>query len=214
VITISSPLDGRSAGCATLHRAGQQQITHDGQDRGGRNLTGDEVRPVFEQMLPQDELGRLCQPCGVIERQRQLNLALVVRAMVMAAGTPGGADQADVLRSYLEGEVPRVTRAACSRWCDEPLERFMEALAQRALAYAQAQPVDLPGPCSGVKDWSIVDATTIRGRHALREDCPGTGDDAALQGPKVLSVGCGAPMRSLFSPARDHDSPHRQIDAS
>jgi hypothetical protein len=53
VITISSPLDGRIAGCSTLHRAGQQRITHDGQDRGGRNLTGDEVRPVFEQMLPQ-----------------------------------------------------------------------------------------------------------------------------------------------------------------
>jgi hypothetical protein len=49
--------------------------------------------------------------------------------MVIAAGTPGGAYQADVLRAYLESEVPRVTRAAFSRWFDAPLERFMEALA-------------------------------------------------------------------------------------
>jgi hypothetical protein len=166
-------------------------------------MTGDEVRTVFEPLLPQDEMGRLCQQCGVIERQRQLNLALLVRAMVIAAGTPGGAYQADVLRSYLETEVPRVTRAACSRWFDEPLERVMAALAQRALAYAQAQQVDLPGPLSGVQDWDLVDSTTIKVRDALREDFPGTGDDAALKGHKVLSVGCGAPVRYHFSPARD-----------
>jgi putative transposase len=175
-------------------------------------MTGDEVRTVFEPLLPQDEMGRLCQQCGVIERQ--LNLALLVRAMVIAAGTPGGAYQADVLRSYLETEVPRVTRAACSRWFDEPLERVMAALAQRALAYAQAQQVDLPGPLSGVQDWDLVDSTTIKVRDALREDFPGTGDDAALKGHKVLSVGCGAPVRYHFSPARDHDSPHLQIDES
>jgi hypothetical protein len=75
-------------------------------------MTGDAVRTVFEQVLPQDEIDRLCQPYGVIERQRTLNLGMLVRAMVMAAGTPGGADQADILRSYLEFEVPRVTRAA------------------------------------------------------------------------------------------------------
>jgi putative transposase len=177
-------------------------------------MTGDEVRTVFEQLLPQDEIGRLCQQCGVIERQRKLNLAMLVRAMVIAAGTPGGAYQADVLRSYLETEVPRVTRAAFYRWFDEPLERFMEALAQRALAYAQAQQVDLPGPLSGVQDWYIVDSTTIKVRDALREDFPGTGDYAALKGHKVLSVGCGAPVRYHFSPARDHDSPHMQIDES
>ena len=177
-------------------------------------MTGDEVRTVFEQLLPQDEIGRLCQQCGVIERQRKLNLAMLVRAMVIAAGTPGGAYQADVLRSYLETEVPWVTRAAFYRWFDEPLERFMEALAQRALAYAQAQQVDLPGPLSGVQDWYIVDSTTIKVRDALREDFPGTGDYAALKVHKVLSVGCGAPVRYHFSPARDHDSPHLQIDES
>jgi DDE family transposase len=177
-------------------------------------MTGDEVRAVFEQMLPQDALNHLCQQCGVIERQRKLHLVMLVRAMVTSAGTPGGAYQADVLRAYLESEVPRVTRAAFSRWFDEPLERFMEALAQRALAYARAPQVDLPGPLSGGRDWSIGDSTTIKVRDALLEEFPGTGGYAALQGHKILSVGCGAPVRSHLSPARDHDSPHLQIDDS
>jgi putative transposase len=177
-------------------------------------MTGDEVRTVFEQMLPQDALNHLCQQCGVIERQRKLNLVMLVRAMVISAGTPGGAYQADVLRAYLESEVPRVTRAAFYRWFDEPLERFMEALAQRALAYARAQQVDRPGPLSGVKDWYIVDSTTIKVRDALLEEFPGTGDYAALKVHKILSVGCGAPVRYHLSPARDHDSPHLQIDDS
>jgi putative transposase len=177
-------------------------------------MTGEEVRAVFEQMLPQDELNHLCQQCGVIERQRKLNLAMLVRAMVISAGTPGGAYQADVLRAYLESEVPRVTRAAFYRWFDEPLERFMAALAQRALAYARAQQVDLPGPLSGVQDWYIVDSTTIKVHDALLEEFPGAGDYAALKVHKVLSVGCGAPVRYHVSPAREHDSPHLRLDES
>ena len=177
-------------------------------------MTGDEVREVFETMLPQGEIDRLCQPFGVIERQRKLNLGMFVRAMVISAGTPGGAYQADVLRSSLECEVPPVARSAFYRWFDEPLERFMEALAERAQAYARAQQVDRSGPLCGVTDWSIVDATTVTVRDALRKEFPGTGDDAAIKVPKVLSVGCGAPVRDHFRPAREHDSRHLTIDAS
>jgi hypothetical protein len=177
-------------------------------------MTGDDVRTVFEPMLPQDEIDRLCQPCGVIARQRKLDLGRLVRAMVISAGTPGGAYQADGLRSYLECKVPRVTRTAFYRWFDEALERFMEALGQRALAYVRAQQVDLPGPRSGVKDWSIVDSTTVRVRDALLDDFPGTGNYAALKVHKIFSVGCGAPVHDHFSPAREHDSRHLQIDAS
>jgi hypothetical protein len=165
-------------------------------------------------MLPQEEIDRLCQQCGVIERQRKLHLGMFVRAMVISAGTPGGAYQADVLRSYLEFEVPPVARSAFYRWFDEPLERFMEALAERAQAYARAQPVDLAGPLCGVTDWYIVDATTVTVRDALREEYPGTGGYAAIKVHKVLSVGCGAPVRYHFSPAREHDSRHLQIDES
>ena len=177
-------------------------------------MTGEEVRQVFETMLPQDEVDRLCQQCGVIERQRKLDLGMLVRAMVISAGTPGGAYQADVLRSYLEFEVPRVARSAFYRWFDEPLERFMEALAERALAYARAQQVDLAGPLCGVTDWYIVDSTTVKVRDTLREDFPGTGDYAAIKIHKVLSVGCGAPVQYHFSPAREHDSRHLEVNES
>jgi hypothetical protein len=75
-------------------------------------MTGEDVRHVFEAMLPRDEIDRLCMPWGVIERQRQLDLGMLVRAIVISAGRPGGAYQADVLRPYLEGEVPPVARSA------------------------------------------------------------------------------------------------------
>jgi hypothetical protein len=177
-------------------------------------MTGDEVRQVFEAMVPQEEIDRLCEQFGVVERQRTLNLGMLVRAMVIAAGTPGGAYQAEVLRSYLECEVPHVARSAFYRWFDEPLERCMEALAERALTYARAQQVDLSGPLCGVQDGYIVDATTVTVRDALREEFPGTGNDAAVKGHKVLSVGCGAPGHDHCSPAREHDSRHLQIDES
>lgn len=177
-------------------------------------MTGDEVRQVFEAMLPHAEIERLCQQYGVIERQRKLHLGMLVRAMVISAGTPGGAYQADILRAYLEFAVPRVTRAAFYRWFDAPLEQCMAALAEHALVYAQAQQVDLPGPLSGVKDWYIVDSTTVTVRDALMDAFPGTGDYAAIKVHKVLSVGCGAPVRYHFSPAREHDSRHLTIDES
>jgi hypothetical protein len=66
----------------------------------------------------------------------------------------------------------------------------------------------------GVKDWDLVDATTVRGRDALQDEFPGAGADAALKVHTVLAVGCGAPVRYHFSPAREHDSRHLQIDAS
>jgi len=115
-------------------------------------MTGDEVRQVFEAMLPQDVIDRLGQQCGVIVHQRKLPLGKLLRAIAISAGTLGGAYQSDVLRAYLECEVVRVTRAAFYRWFDEPLEQCMAALAERALAYARAQEVDLPVPLSGVKD--------------------------------------------------------------
>jgi hypothetical protein len=112
-------------------------------------MTGDEVRQVCEAMLPQEEIARLCAQFGGIERGRKLPLGRFVRALVIAAGPPGGAYQADGLRSSLECEVPPVARSAFSRWLDEPLERCRAALADRALAYARAQPVALSGPLGG-----------------------------------------------------------------
>jgi Transposase DDE domain len=182
--------------------------------REGANRTGEDVRRVFEAILPQPELDRRCVPCGVIERQRKRHWGMLVRAMVIAAGTPGGASQADVRRSSLACGVPSVARSALYRCFDEPLAQFMAILADRALASARGQQVALPGILDGVKDWDLVDSTTTSVRDALRDECPGAGEYAALKGHKVFSVGCGAPVRYHCSPAREHDRRHLQIDAS
>ena len=95
-------------------------------------MTGEDVRQVFETIVPQQEIERLCARFGGIERQHKLHLGMLVRAMIISAGSPGRTHQADILRSYRECEVPKVARSACYRWFDEPLEHFMAALAQRA----------------------------------------------------------------------------------
>jgi hypothetical protein len=157
---------------SAMHQLGQRgQVPEEGAD-----MTGDDVREIFEALLPQEAIDRRCMDGDVIARPRKMTLGMWVRAMVIAAGTPGGAYQADILRSSLEVEVPQVARSACSRWFDEPLERFMAALAERALAYARAQPVDLSGPLGGVKDWDSVESTTVRVHSALHGEFPGTGE--------------------------------------
>jgi hypothetical protein len=90
----------------------------------------------------------------------------------------------------------------------------MAALADQVWAYARAQQVDRSGPRGGVQAWSIVEATTVTGRDALRAEFPGAGEDAAINVHKGLSVGCGAPVRDHVRPARDHDSRPLTMDAS
>ena len=48
-------------------------------------MTGEDVRQVFEAILPQEAIDRLCRECGVIERQRKRHLGMLVRAMVISA---------------------------------------------------------------------------------------------------------------------------------
>ena len=180
----------------------------------GADRTGEDVRQVCEAILPDEEIERLWRQWGGSERQRKLPLGMLVRAMVMAAGTPGGAYQADILRSYVEVEVPRVARSAFSRWLDAPREPCMTALADRALAYARAPPLALTGMLGEVKDWSSVDSTTVQVRNALQAEFPGPGADAALKGHTVLSGGCGAPVHDHVRPAREPDRRPLQLDAS
>lgn len=177
-------------------------------------MTGDEVRQVFEATWPQEEITRLGQEFGGVQRARKRHWGMFVRAMGLSAGTTGGADQADVLRSYVECAVPHGARSAFDRWVDASLERCLAALAARALAYVRAQPGDRAGPLGGVTDGDMVEATTVTRRDARLEACPGTGSDAAIQGHPVRSVGGGAPVPDHGSPAREHDRRHLRIDAS
>jgi hypothetical protein len=56
----------------------------------GAAMTGEDVHQVFEAILPQREIERLCAQCGVIERQRKLHSGMLVRAMIISAGTQAG----------------------------------------------------------------------------------------------------------------------------
>ena len=51
-------------------------------------MTGDEVRQVFQDMLPQEEIDGLCQQFGVIERQRKLHAHELQREMPAGATCP------------------------------------------------------------------------------------------------------------------------------
>jgi hypothetical protein len=177
-------------------------------------MTGEDGHHVFEAIRPHEAIDRFCRAWGVSAWQRTRHLGRWGRAMVISAGTPGGAYQADILRSSLACEVPQVARAAFSRGCDAPLDRGMAALADQALASARAPPVDLSGRLGVVKDWYLVDSTTGTVPDALREEWPGAGADAAITGHTVLSVGCGTPVRDHCRPARAHDSRPLDIDAA
>jgi hypothetical protein len=177
-------------------------------------MKGSDVQRIFEAVLPDEEIERWAAELGVVKRDRKRDVLALVRAMVISAGTPSGGIQADALRAYLDHDVPEIGRSAFYQWFDESLERLMSRVAERALAYARAQKVDLPAALAGVIDWRIVDSETIKTRRALQEAFPGAGDYAAIKVHKVLSVGTGCAVSYHFSPAREHDSLHLDIDES
>jgi hypothetical protein len=149
---------------------------------------------VFETILPPEAIEGLSMQCWVIERQRRLNLRILVRAKIISAGTPGGAYQADVLCSYLECEGPRVSRSAFYRWFDEPFERFMAALADRTLAYARTQQADLSG---------ILKVDYIARGQVTWEFFPGTDLEAVLDGHILVLDG-----RAIDADVRVGNSKH------
>ena len=178
------------------------------------DLTGDEVRAIFEELLPADEIEAFAREVGHLERQGRVDVVLFCRAAVIAANTPSGGMQADAMRAYTQGGGRKLARSSWYQRFDESFERLMAKLSERALALARAQELDLPGILGGVTDWLIVDSTTAKMRDALKGNWPGTGDYAALKVHQTVSVGCGAPIRYTISPAREHDSKHLDIDES
>ena len=145
-------------------------------------MAGEAVRHVGAASLAPEALAGWCRPGGGIARPRTLGRGTVGRAMVSAAGPPGGAYQADVLRSSLDRAGPRVARSACDRWGEAPLAPLMAALAERTLASARAPPVALAGRLGEVQDGARVDAPPGTGRGARREACPGTGGTPPSRG--------------------------------
>lgn len=177
-------------------------------------LTSVMLREMFHQVLPSDEIAAWAVELGFVERDRKLDVGCFVRALVLAGGTPGAGLQADALHAYLDMKVPDISRAAFYKRFGPSLEALMARLSARAMAYAASLEVDLPAQMGGVTDWRIVDSETVKLRVALKDELPGCGKYAAIKVHKTLSVGTGCPLRYHFSPGKEHDSKHLDIDES
>jgi hypothetical protein len=177
-------------------------------------MTAEELREVMERFLPDEVLMRAVEAAKFQQRDRRRDALRFLRAMLASASSPSGGRQADVMRTYFENQGPHVVRGAFYDWFGPPLEAVMKELREVALAAARDLTPDLPGVLGVVKDWRIVDATTVKLHPALRNVYPGAGDYAAVKVHKTLSVGRGCTIDYHFSPAREHDSPHLVIDES
>jgi Transposase DDE domain len=178
-------------------------------------MRGEDVRKVFESILPDAVVAELARAHKLQERERKLDVVRLVRAMVIAAATGYGGRQADVLRAYLESGAEKVVRGAFYARFSEALENVMKAVADLALRYAGACVRDLPGWLGQhVSDWHIVDSSTVKLHKNLLSEYPGAGDYAALKVHKRFSVGVGTTVGYHLSPAREHDNIHLSIDAS
>lgn len=178
-------------------------------------MQGADVRRVFETILPEELLLELVREVKLQERERKLDAVGLIRAMIIAAATGYGGRQADVMRIYFENGAQRVARGGFYSWFGPALEQVMSQVRDRALDYGKAMPLDNPGLLGEhVKDWHIVDSSTVKLDKALMAEYPGTGDYAALKVHKRFSVGLGTAIDYHLSPAREHDNLHLTIDES
>lgn len=178
-------------------------------------MLGEDVRRVFETILPDKVLGKLVVKSKLQERARKLDALRLLRAMIIAAATGYGGRQADVMRLYFESGAVRVVRGVFYGWFGVELELIMVAVRQLALDYVRAMPRDLPGVLGAyVTDWHIVDSSTVQLDRALIAEYPGAGDYAALKVHKRFSVGLSTTIDYHLSPAREHDNIHLTINES
>jgi hypothetical protein len=178
----------------------------------GTELTGEELRALFKTTLDPNLIRELVDEYGVQHRDRKLFVVELVIALILTGGTHEGGRQYDVMRTYLENTSTKVERSAFYSWFNDPLERLLTVLLARAIEAGQRQTKLLPGILSGVTDWRIIDATTVRLRGELFDVYPGAGDYAALKIHKEWSVGTGNLYAYKITPAREHDSPHLVVD--
>ena len=178
-------------------------------------MQGADVRRVFDTILPAEVLLVLVREAKLQERERKLDAVALIRSAIIAAATGYGGRQADIMRIYFENGGERVARGGFYRWFGPAFEQVMLQVRSRALDYGKAMPLDLPGLLGEhVKDWHIVDSSTVKLDNALMAEYPGTGDYAALKVHKRFSVGLGTAVDYHLSPAREHDNIHLTIDES
>ena len=182
---------------------------------GKTSLSGEDVREVFETVLPEGDLRQVIAKAKFEERSRKKDPVAFLRAMVIAAATGYGGRQRDVARIYFENGAPRVVRGGFYAWFGKELEAAMDAVARKAIAYGASLPLDTPRLLADyARDWHIVDSSTVKLPIDLFKVFPGAGDYAALKVHKRLSVGLGTVVDYHISPAREHDAPHLRLDES
>jgi len=179
------------------------------------HMRGQDVREVFETVLPSEVLDGFIDSAQLQKRARALRPKQFIRAAIISASTPHGGRQADILRTYFSNGSRKVARGCGYAWFNEGFETVMKNVRERALEYARSLPLDLPGFLKAeVKDWHIVDSTTVALDESLKAEYPGTGDYAALKLHKRFSVGVGTTYDYHLSPAREHDSKHLELNES
>src|SRR3990167_6144041 len=99
-----------------------------------QKLSGNQVREIFEAVLPDSALLEIIRKAKFEERSRKREAVALLRAMVIAAATGFGGRQRDVMRLYFENGAPRVVRGGFYAWFGEELEAAMQQVARRAIA--------------------------------------------------------------------------------
>lgn len=177
-------------------------------------MRGEDVRALFETVLPSNVIAESCRRLGATHRDRVIDPVLLVRSMVMAGGSTECGRLAGVLHDYTSRGGKIGARSAFYKRFNRGMLDVMEALSARAAAHIQAMPKHLPGLLAGPSDWRVVDATTVKLPDALKSSYPGCGDYAALKVHKEYSLGAENLIGYTITAAREHDAPQLVIDES
>lgn len=177
-------------------------------------MDGTILRETLQAILPESVIEQYAESLGVVERSRKRDIVKLVYSLVLSAGSDDSGVLAEAMKRYnTEVEAKkRVVRGGFYAWLDDEMADMMECLVEAAMNYAASLPPFLPGILSGVEDWLVFDSETITLRDALADVYPGSGSAAAVKVHKELSVGRGCMTDYHLSPAREHDSPHLEID--
>lgn len=174
-------------------------------------MNGAILAKTLQAILPESKINQAASDHGVIERWRKLEIATLVRSLVLSAGSDDSGKLADALRRYRSEAKKKIVRGAFYHWMDEETAVLMESLLENAMSYAFSLPVYLPGILSTVDDWLIFDSETVTLRPKLEDDYAGTGSPAAVKVHKELSVGRCCMTYCHFGPAREHDMPNLEM---
>jgi putative transposase len=160
-------------------------------------MNGAILAETLQAILPESKINQAADDHGVIERQRKLEIATMVRSLVLSAGSDDSGKLADAMRRYRSEAKEQVVRGAFYHWLDEEMAVLMESLLENAMSYAFSLPVYLPGILSTVDDWLIFDSETVTLMPKLKDDYTGPACGTAHGDERYRDY-----ARSLRSPRR------------